>query len=153
MAADKSLRDKTFDDIDVGYEVATAARKVTEEGVADFARLSGDFHPEHLDKEYAAAGPHGERIAHGVLILAMATGEVNQTGLFERTTIGVLEMKVRFVRAVKFNDMVRTVARITGKRATSKPDRGIVTLGVTVLNQQDEAVLEGEWTLMVKRKG
>jgi acyl dehydratase len=148
---DAALRDKAFDDLDVGFEVTTETRKVTEGDVLDFARLSGDHHPEHMDEAYGRASIHGERIAHGVLILAMATGEVNQTGLFERTTIGVLEMRVHFVKAVKFNDTVRSIARITGKRATSKPDRGIVTLGVTVLNQRNEAVLEGEWTLMVKR--
>jgi acyl dehydratase len=81
----------------------------------------------------------------------MATGLVNETGLFERTTIAVLQMTARFVKAVKLGDTITTVASITGRRTTSKPDRGIVTMGVTVYNQDSASVLEGEWVIMVKR--
>ncbi len=153
MAKPGSLIDRTFENVREGESFTTDARKVTEADVADFARLSGDYHPEHMDVEYAAASPYGERIAHGVLVFAIATGQVNTTGLFERSTIAVLETKVRFVKAVRFNDEVRTAARITEKRVTKNPGRGIVKLGVTVLNQADEAVLEGEITIMVKRPG
>ncbi len=147
-----SLLDRTFENIVEGESFTTEERNVTGTDVADFARLSGDYHPEHMDPEYAAASPYGERIAHGLLVFSMATGQVNTTGLFERCTIAVLEMRVRFVKAVKFNDTVRTVARIIQKRATKRPDRGIVKMMVTVINQADEAVLGGEITIMVKRK-
>jgi acyl dehydratase len=146
-----SLSHITFDDVYVGYEVRTEARTITEADVVEFARLSGDYHPEHLDEEYARQGPHGARIAHGLLTLSVMTGMLNQTGLFEWMNIGVLDIKASFVRAVKFNDTLTTLARITYKRPTSKPDRGIVRIGATVTNQRGEPVLEAEWTLMLKR--
>ncbi len=147
-----SLLDRTFENIIEGESFTTEERHVTEADVADFARLSGDYHPEHMDPDYGAASPYGERIAHGLLVFSIATGQVNATGLFERCTIAVLEMRVRFVKAVRFNETVRTVARIIQKRPTKKPDRGIVKMMVTVINQADEAVLGGEITIMVKRK-
>ena len=145
------LRDRMFDDIEVGDEIITEPRIVTEADVVDFARLSGDDHPEHMDEAYAKESIYGERIAHGLLIIGIVTGQVNRTGMLEILTIGVMDMNIKFLKAVKFNDTVNTKARITGKRPTKKPDRGIIKIGAQAYNQRDELVLEAEWTVMVKR--
>jgi acyl dehydratase len=147
------IRGKTFEEINIGDEYTAGARTVTEADVVNFAGLSGDFHPEHMNDEFAKHGAMGARIAHGLLILAMATGLLNQTGLTEGTTIALMEMKVRFTQPVKLGDTITTVARVTGKRETKKPDRGIVMLAATVLNQRGVEVLEAEWPLMLYRKG
>jgi acyl dehydratase len=106
-----------------------------------------------MNEEYAKKGPLGERIAHGLLTTAVATGMVNQTGITEGTTIAVLEMRQRFIKAVKFGDTIRSVFKIINKKETKKPDRGIVTAALTVLNQRDEVVLEAEVVMMLYRKG
>jgi hypothetical protein len=54
---------------------------------------------------------------------------------------------------VKFNDTIHTLARVTGKRATKRPDRGIIKIGARAFNQDDELVLEAEWAVMTKRIG
>ena len=148
---DHYLKDRMFDDIEVGDEIITKPRIVTEADVVDFARLSGDDHPEHMDEAYARESIYGERIAHGLLIIGIVTGRVNRTGMLEILTIGVMDMNIKFLKAVKFNDTVDTKARITGKRETKKPDRGIIKIGAQAYNQRDELVLEAEWTVMVKR--
>jgi acyl dehydratase len=145
-----ALRDTMFDDLNEGDEFQTKDRTVTEADVVEFARLSGDNHPEHLDEEYGKASIYGERIAHGLLIISMVTGQVNQTGLLERLTIGVMDMNIKFQKAVKFNDTIHTVARITGKRPTRNPERGIIKIGVVVTNQRGEQVMEAEWTVFTK---
>lgn len=147
------IRGKTFEEINIGDEYATGARTVTEADVVAFAGVSGDFQPEHLNEEFATQGAMGARIAHGLLILSMATGLLNQTGLTEGTSLALMEMKVRFLRPVHFGDTVTVVARVTAKRETKKPDRGIITLAATVLNQHEVAVLEAEWPVMLYRKG
>jgi hypothetical protein len=53
----------------------------------------------------------------------------------------------------RFNDTIAIDARILSRSTTSKTDRGIVVIGVTVLNQNADPVLGGEWTLMVRREG
>ena len=126
------VRGRTFDEFEIGEEIVSDARTVTEADVVNFACLSGDFHPEHTDEEYAKKGPLGERIAHGLLIMSIATGLLNQTGAFEGTTIAVLEMRVRFIRAVKFGDTIRAIQKIVGKKETSKADRGVLTSQVTL---------------------
>jgi len=146
-------RGKTFDDLNVGDEVITMGRTVTEADVVNFAGISGDYHPEHTHEEYASKSPLGGRVAHGILISAMASGMVNQTGITEGTTIALLEMRERFLKAVRFGDTIRAVFRIVNKKETKKPDRGIITASLQVLNQRDEAVLEAEVVIMLYRRG
>src|SRR3989339_291722 len=75
-------RGMTFEQFAEGAEFVSAARTVTEADVVAFAGLSGDFNPLHTDAAFAAATPFGQRIAHGMLIAAMATGMANWTGIF-----------------------------------------------------------------------
>ena len=49
-------------------------RTITEADVVPFAALTGDMHPQHTDRHWAADGPFGERIAHGMLVLSYALG-------------------------------------------------------------------------------
>jgi acyl dehydratase len=147
------VRGRTFDEFVIGEEIISGARTVTEADVVNFACLSGDFHPEHMNDDYAKKGPLGGRIAHGLLLMSMATGLLNQTGAFEGTTIAVLEIRVRFVKAVKFGDTIRAVQKIVHKKETSKTDRGVLTSQVTVMNQDDQTVLEADLIALLYRSG
>ncbi len=144
-------RGKTFDEFIIGEEIYTASRTVTEADVVNFAGLSGDFNPLHTDEELMKTTAFGGRIAHGVLILAIATGLANQLGTFEGTTIAVMQLNNKFTGPVKFGDTIRVVIKCTAKKESSKPDRGIATFLCTVLNQRDEAVLESEQVIMLRR--
>ena len=146
------MRGLTYDQMQEGEEYYTASRTVTEADVVSFAGLSGDFNPLHTDAEWAAANtPFGGRIAHGVLVQAISTGLANQLGIFEGTTVAVIEMTSRFVGAVKFGDTIHAVLKVAEKKESKKPDRGIVNISLDVRNQKDEAVLQGNWLVMLKR--
>ncbi len=147
------IRGRTFDEFEIDEEIISGARTVTETDVVNFACLSGDFHPEHMNDEYARKGPLGERIAHGLLVMSMATGLLNQTGAFEGTSIAILEVTSRFIKAVKFGDTIRAIQKIVGKKETSKPDRGVLTSRITVLNQDDQKVLEADLVALLYRRG
>ncbi|MBR7518366.1 MaoC family dehydratase N-terminal domain-containing protein, partial [Mycobacterium tuberculosis] len=54
-----------FADLAVGQR-ASLTHVVTDADLTDFARLSGDSNPIHLDETYAAATRFGGRIAHGL---------------------------------------------------------------------------------------
>lgn len=146
-------RGRTFEEFAIDEEIVGGARTVTEADVVHFACLSGDFHPQHMNEEFARTNPMGARIAHGLLVLSMATGLLNQTGAFEGTSIAILEMAVRFLKAVKFGDTIRATQRIVGKRETSKPDRGILTTRITVFNQEEQTVLEADQVILIYRRG
>jgi acyl dehydratase len=147
------VRGRTFEEFVIDEEIVSGARTVTETDVVNFACLSGDFYPQHMNEEYARKGPLGARIAHGLLVLSMATGLLNQTGAFEGTSIAILEVTARFVKAVKFGDTIRATQKILGKKETSKRDRGVLTTRITVLNQDDDTILEADLVMLLYRLG
>jgi len=151
MKALSQPRGKTFDEFEVGDEFLTASRTVTETDVVTFMHLSGDFNPLHSDEEYMKGTPFKTRIAQGVLSLVFAEGLANQSGLFEGTTIALLSKSMRFTAPVFIGDTLTLKLKVSGKKESKKPDRGVVTLETIVFNQKRATVLEGEWVIMIKR--
>jgi 3-hydroxybutyryl-CoA dehydratase len=146
-------RGRYYEDLAPGETFTTAARTVTEAAVDLFAGLSGDFNPLHTDEEQARRGPMQGRIAHGMLVLAIATGQANQLGVFEGTTLALLGMdRIRWTAPVRFGDTIHTELTVRERRETSKPDRGVVVLDVTVRNQRGEPVCQAEWTILQARR-
>ena len=141
-----------FDEFEVGATFRTAARTVTEADIVNFAGVSGDFNPLHTDELFARSTPFGTRIAHGMLVAAIATGLANQSGLFEGTTIALLTQTLRYQGATRPGDTLHLELVVQDKKETKKPDRGIVTFAATVKNQAGESIVGGEWTLMMARK-
>ncbi|HEY5669196.1 MAG TPA: MaoC/PaaZ C-terminal domain-containing protein [Anaerolineales bacterium] len=147
-----SNRGLTFDEFEIGDRYQSQARTVTEADVVAFAGISGDFNPLHTDAEFGKSTPFGERIAHGMLLVAMATGMANWTGVFEGTTIALMEQLIRYKGVVKFGDTIHLELEVMEKTPTSKPDRGVVKYAARVINQRGEVVIDGVWTLLMKRQ-
>jgi len=125
--------DAAFDELHVGDAFETAARVVTEEDVASFARLTGDRHPLHTDAEWAAQSALGERVAHGMLVLSYAVG------LAEFAPQRVLALRglrdVVFKRPVKLGDAIALTGEIRGLKTVSEV-AGLVTYGWSIIEQQ-----------------
>ena len=147
-----SARGLTFEQFNPGDTFVSQARTVTEADVVNFAGLSGDFNPLHTDEEFGKTTPFGARIAHGMLIAAMSTGMSNWTGVFEGTTLALMEQVIQYKSPTKFSDTVHLELKVLEKKETSKPDRGVVIFETRVLNQEGKAVIEGKWTLMMRRE-
>lgn len=142
-----------FEDFDVGHQVVTRGLTITEAHVVAFAGLSGDYNPLHTDETVAAGTPFGGRVAHGQLGMIMAAGLINQTGLYEGTTLALLGYRDwRFLGPLRFGDTIRVRVTIEEKRDTSKPDRGVLLRKVEILNQHDEVVQEGHSDVLVRRR-
>ena len=140
-----------FEDIAVGDEYVSPGRTVTEADIVQFAGLSGDYNVLHTDAEFMKTSIFGERIAHGLLGLAI------QSGLFARVTqaiatLAFAELRWKFKNPIKIGDTIRLRARVIAKKETAKPDRGVVTFARTVVNQRGEVVQEGETEIMVERR-
>jgi acyl dehydratase len=143
----------SFDDLETGMRWTTPARRIEAADVDAFATLSGDFNPLHVDDAYAAGGPFGERIAHGALVLSVATGLRQQLGVFEGTLKAWLEIRGwRFLAPVRLGDAIHVVTEVTGLRPTSNGSAGIVEQHVEVRNQRDETVQAGDLVSMMHRR-
>ena len=141
-----------FEDFEIDSEYVTRSRTITEADVVAFAGLSGDFNPLHVDEEFSKKTIFGTRIAHGLLGLSIASGLINQLGIGEGTVIAFLGLTWNFKDVVRIGDTITVHQRVAEKRQTSKNDRGILRMAITVLNQHGDVVQEGEHVLMVKKR-
>jgi 3-hydroxybutyryl-CoA dehydratase len=139
-----------FEDYQLGNSVESSGRTVTEADVVSFAALSGDWNAIHVDAEYARNGMFGERIAHGLLGLSIASGLAVRLGFMEETVIAFMGLDWKFRTAIKIGDTIRVRAEVAEKKAVPRLGGGLVTFSVEVLNQRNEATQKGTWTMLVK---
>ena len=86
-----------------------------------------------------------------MLGVSIATGLITQLGTMQDTAMGLLELTCRFTGPIRPGDTVHVVQTVAGKRESSKPDRGIVTFSLELVNQEGRQVFSGEEKIMVKR--
>jgi acyl dehydratase len=146
------LERQYFEDIRVGDEYVSPGRTVTEADIVAFAGLSGDYNILHTDAEYMRTSIFGERIAHGLLGLALQSGLGTRAMARPFATLAFLGLRWRFKAPIKIGDTIKVRLKVTDKRETSKPDRGIVAVQRSVLNQRGEVVQEGDTDIMVERR-
>ncbi|MEA4849386.1 MAG: MaoC/PaaZ C-terminal domain-containing protein [Clostridiaceae bacterium] len=145
--------DLYYGDIEVGDEFITATRTISEADVMLFAGLTGDYNELHTSASFAEKNAYGERIAHGMLTLAMANGLYMRLNHFNNSTIANLGIKDwKFTKAVKFGDTIYTRIVLMEKSLTSNPARGIINWHVDVCNQNDEVVATGTWVKMLTNR-
>ena len=141
-----------FEDFNVGDDIETMARTITEADIVNFAGLSGDFYRLHTDEEYAKTTMFGTRIAHGLLVLSIATGLAMRLGFMEGTVEAFMGLDWQFRRPVFIGDTVRVHLQVQEKKPMARLGGGLVTFRVRVLNQKDEVVQRGTWTILVKSR-
>jgi acyl dehydratase len=140
-----------FEEIEIGEESVSPGRTVTEADIVLFAGLSGDYNILHTDAEFMKASIFGERIAHGLLGLAIQSGLFSRAGI-PYATLGFGTLRWKFKGPIKIGDTIRVHAKVSAKKETDKPDRGVITVERQVLNQRNEVVQEGETELVVERR-
>ena len=141
-----------FEEFTVGDSLVTSGRTITEADIVNFAALSGDWTSIHTDAEFAKGILFGERIAHGALVLSIATGLAVRSGVIEGTVIAFRELTWKYSGVVKIGDTVRVRLQIAEKKAMPRLGGGSVVMNVEVLNLRDETVQRGTWTMLVKSK-
>jgi 3-hydroxybutyryl-CoA dehydratase len=145
----ESLFAKAFDDLELGERFATAPRVVSDEDVLAFAELSGDHHPLHVDEAWAAEGPFGRRIAHGMLVLSRAAGEVP----FDPRRVRALR-RVRdavFKRPVFPGETIHTEGRIDELKPVDD-GAGLVACALDVRNGDGKLVARATLELVWARE-
>jgi acyl dehydratase len=145
-------RGRYFEEFEIGKQLMTAGRTITEGDVVSFAGLSGDYNQIHVDAQYAAAGEFGQRVAHGLLAVSIATGLIVQTGMMEGTVLSFRELGWKFSLPVFIGDTIRAKIEIIKKKSLPRLGGGSVTAKVSVLNQRQEVVQRGTMVLLIKNK-
>jgi 3-hydroxybutyryl-CoA dehydratase len=131
-----------FDDVEVGQEWESLGRTVTEADIVNYAGLSGDFNPIHMDHEFAKTTAYRKPIAHGLLIWAITSG----LGMMAPPMRTVAFLSIRdwqFKLPVYVGDTIRIKTKVLEKEERSRGRRGIITWMRTIINQAGKIVQEG----------
>ena len=137
-----------FDELAVGEEFKSRGRTVTEADVVGFSALTGDWHPQHADAEWAASSAFGERVAHGMLVISFAVGLVP----FDPDRVLALRRVADavFKRPVLFGDTLHVKGRVE-ELSPLNDDAGLVTWGWSVVNQEDRLVCRARVEVLWRR--
>lgn len=142
-----------FEEFRVGQRVVTPARTVTEADVVAFAGLSGDFNSIHTDAVYAQHTPFGQRVAHGLLGLAIVSGLATRSGILEGTVLAFREIEQwKFSRPVFIGDTIWAELVVEETRPLPRLRGGALRLSVEVKKQDGDAVMRGQWSVLVQSR-
>lgn len=115
----------------------TASRVVDFQAILNYADVTNDYNPIHVDKEFAAKTPMGGVIAHGTMSLALIWQALRKTLGAELTSR--VHLEIRFVRPVRIDDTV------TGGGSLKSGSTDVYE--VWVRNQKGEDVIAGTATI------
>jgi hypothetical protein len=104
-----------------------------------------------MDGPRAAQGHFGGRVAHGSLLISIALG-LGSIDVPQPNTVALVGSTWRFLKPVKPGMTVHAVWRLGRKRDVTNPRWGLAAWQVELLDQNEEAVLEGEVTVLVNRR-
>lgn len=133
-----------------GTVVPTPTRLISMKDIEEFARLTEDRNPLHLDEAFARGQLFGGRVAHGLLTLSATLGLWYRAGLFDGWIVVFSGIdKLRFLRPVRPGESLS--ARLTILRRETSPRGEMVELENTTYNEREEAVLSFSARLLLAR--
>lgn len=126
------------EDKEVGFKCSATIR-ITDKMVRQFAEMSGDYNPIHLDDDYAKTTRFKKRIAHGMILGALISRLLNEKigsgGIY-------LAQSLKFTNPVFIDDEITFEFEVTKLHKT----RGFGTIETNAKNSAGEFVLKGEAT-------
>jgi len=141
-----------FEEFEVGYEIVSAGRTITEADIVNFAALTGDWTQIHVNAEYAKGTIFGQRVAHGLLGLSIAAGLGAQLGFIEETILAFRGLEWKFSAPIFIGDTIHLRAQVREKKELKKLGGGSVLFDMRLLNQEGKIVQKGTWEVLIKSK-
>jgi acyl dehydratase len=142
-----------FDDLTIGDQATHGPFRVDEAEMRAFARR-WDPLPIHVDDAAAARSVHGGIICSGIMTLAIKQHLLANHVPWRDAVIGAAGYEgLTFPRPVRAGDELSFNWEVIALRASrTKPDRGIVTFRMRMLNQRQEPVLDFQDTVVLARR-
>lgn len=131
----------SYEEIKIG-DKASFTKTISESDVYQFAGITGDFNPVHINSEHANQTIFKERIAHGMLTAGFISAVLGMK--LPGTGTIYLSQKVNFKAPVKIGDTVTVEVEVLEKKDRKK----IIRLRTIAKNQLNELVVDGEAVVM-----
>jgi acyl dehydratase len=133
----------SFDEIEVGlkhnFEVI-----IDEELEEDFARISGDFNPLHMDEKYAKETEFGKRVCHGMLLASFFSRLVGM--YLPGKNALYFSQNLNFVGPCFIGDKISVQGEVIDKSESTR----IISLKTTIKNQEEKSLIEGTAKVLVR---
>ncbi|ELZ13829.1 MaoC domain-containing protein dehydratase [Halovivax asiaticus JCM 14624] len=141
-----------YEEFEVGETIEHERRRtISESDNQQFCDMTMNQQPLHLDAEFAAETNFGERLVNGLYTMALAVG-ITIPETTDGTIVANLSYdNVEHPKPVFHGDTISVSSTVTDKRETSDGERGVVTMHVTVSNQDDEVVCEFDRTVLSRK--
>ena len=124
---DQKIADYTFDDISVGLEKQFTVT-ITESMIDEFAKISGDYNPLHMDEKFAQSSGFKNRVCHGMLLSSLFSRLV---GMYIPGKYSLyFSQTLDFVNPSIINDTITVVGKVISKTESTK----LITLKTTIKN-------------------
>jgi acyl dehydratase len=141
-----------FEEFEPGKKIETPSRTIAPEDIDSFVDLSGLDLAMFMDDAGARAAGHAVRLAPGPLVLSLAMGLVRKTGWFDQVVAVAGFDELRFIKTVHPGDTLRIKVEVKQAEPTHDPERGLVVLAYTGLNQHGDIVLSSRAIYLYKRR-
>ena len=139
-----------FDDFKVG-DIATIIKPTSDEIVKNFAEVTSDFNPLHVNDEFAKTTMFGKRLVHG----AFSSGLISAVIGMKLPGPGALylDQYCKFKKPVFIGDILTASVEVKEKivkEREGKPNMNLLILETLVKNQDDVVVTVGKATVLVQ---
>jgi acyl dehydratase len=142
-----------FEDFEAGQSFESCGRTITETDLTFFSMLSGDWNPIHADAEFAKSTRYGQRVVHGTLGIAIATGMLHELGIFHESAVAMMSIdQWKFVAPILVGDTLHLRLEITELDPGKGARVGRLGRRFVMLNQRDEIVQDGMSDLLIKKR-
>jgi len=126
----------TFKDISVGSKYSFS-RLITQKDVEDFARLSGDFNPLHLDEKYSKTTRFNGTIIHGMLAASLFSTLIGMHCPGKHALI--INQEMNYIRPIRPNSLLKVVGEVTNKVESVK----VIIIKTIIYGRGREVMVEG----------
>ena len=138
-----NLETHTFDEIPVGY-AKNFSVKITEEMLNNFANISGDFNPLHMDEQHAKTTQFKRRVCHGMLLASFFS---RLLGMYIPGKFSIYFSQSLNFRAPCFIcDEITITGTVTEKHNSTK----MLTLKTVISNQNENCLVDGIAKVIVR---
>jgi acyl dehydratase len=132
-----------FAEIKIGMEKKFSV-EITESMLENFASLSGDYNPLHMDKEYARNTDFKKQVCHGMLLSSFFSRLVGM--YLPGKNALYISQSLKFPAPCFIDDKVI----ITGKVVSKSESTHIITLKTTILNESGNCLVEGDAKVLLR---
>jgi acyl dehydratase len=148
------MRKKYWDDFKEGEKVKSPAITITESHLVQWAGLTMDFYPLHMDEEYAKQTVFKGRVAHGPLTFAISVGLMFLSNIYEDSIVAWVGLEnMTIPNPVKIGDTIHVEATVKEKRSTKNNEKGVIILRYVIKNQKETIVMAFDYIILMHKRG